>query len=135
MLVLSTMGIVTRWMGESWLWVDPLARHLVLVCAFLGSIVAVGRKNHIRIDVLAKPMEAAPKNVQHGVEAIVVAASAVVTAGLAWSAYDFYKVEQEFSSEAFLGLSSHHLVAILPIGMALLAMRWLLGLWPAKRES
>jgi len=33
-----------------------------------------------------------------------------------------------------LGLSSHHLVAILPVGLALLTLRWALALGAAPKE-
>jgi TRAP-type C4-dicarboxylate transport system permease small subunit len=133
MLTLSCLGILTRWMGSSWLWVDPLARHLVLVAAFLGSVLAVARKNHIRIDILAKPMERAPASVRNAAEVMIVFFSAVVTFGLAYSAWQFFLVEREFSAPAFLEIPSHFLVGILPVGLALVSFRWVLALFHPEK--
>ena len=47
MLGLTLVNIVLRWFGHTWLWVEPLVRHLVFVCAFLGGALATGSKNHI----------------------------------------------------------------------------------------
>lgn len=128
MLGLSLLGIVLRWTGSSLMWIDPVVRHLVIVAAFGGGVLAVGKKSHIRIDVLAKPMEFAPAKVRKNVERVLSLATALVTVGLAWSAWLFYLSEKEFGSAGLLGLHSSSLVMIFPIGWGLLALRWLLAL-------
>lgn len=136
MLGLSLLGIVLRWTGSSLMWVDPVVRHLVIVAAFGGGILAVGKKSHIRIDVLAKPMELAPPALRILVERILALATALVTVGLAWSAWLFYLSEKEYGSAGLLGLHSSSLVIIFPIGWGLLALRWLLALMaPHKAEA
>ncbi len=135
MLGLSVIGIVLRWTGSSLMWIDPVVRHLVIVAAFGGGILAVGKKSHIRIDVLAKPMEFAPLKIRKLVEGLLSLATAIVTAGLAWSAWLFYLSEKEYGSAGLLGLHSSSLVIIFPIGWGLLALRWLLVLTDSWKKA
>jgi TRAP-type C4-dicarboxylate transport system permease small subunit len=128
MLGLSLLGIVLRWSGLSLMWIDPVVRHLVLVAAFGGGVLAVGKNSHIRIDILSKPMEFAPKKMRIWVSRILTIGTAIATAGLAWSAWHFFLSEKEFGGEALLGLHSSSLVMIFPIGWALLTLRWLSAL-------
>lgn len=127
MLGLSSLGILLRWMGLSLLWIDPVVRHLVLVAAFGGGVLAVGKNSHIKIDVLAKPMEHLPLEYKRMIERILSLVTMLATSGLVWSAWQFYLSEKEFGGEALLGLHSSTLVMIFPIGWALLTVRWFLS--------
>ena len=127
MLGLSTLSIILRWGGLSLLWIDPVVRHLVLVAAFAGGVLAVAKNSHIRIDILAKPMESAPKIWRTNVERVLTIVTAVVTSALAYSAWEFFVVEKEFGSEALLGLHSSTLVMIFPLGWGALTVRWFLS--------
>jgi len=135
MLGLSLLGIVLRWTGSSLMWIDPVVRHLVIVAAFAGGILAVGKKSHIRIDLLSKPMEFAPPAMRILVERILSLVTALVTAALAWSAWLFYLSEKEYGSAGLLGLHSSSLVIIFPLGWGLLALRWLLALMTANKAE
>ena len=137
MLGLSALGIVLRWFGHSWMWIDPVVRHLVLVCAFAGGVLAVATNTHIRIDALAKPMERAPEALRAWLNRMVSLASALVTAGLVYSGWLFFVMEQEFGAPALLDLHSSWWVAIFPIGWAALFLRWLLTIFDSftKREQ
>ena len=57
MLIISTLSIFLRWFQVSFLWTDPLVRHLVFITAFLGGSLATGANNHIRIDLAGKLFE------------------------------------------------------------------------------
>lgn len=135
MLGLSLLGIVLRWMGSSLMWIDPVVRHLVIIAAFGGGILAVGKQSHIRIDVLSKPMEFAPLKMRKLVDRILSFVTALVTAGLTWSAWLFYLSEKEYGSAGLLGLHSSSLVMIFPIGWGLLALRWLLALADSWKKA
>ena len=52
MLFLSVLNIFLRWGNTTIFWIEPLVRHLVFLSAFLGGILATGRKNHIGIDII-----------------------------------------------------------------------------------
>ncbi len=127
MISLSTLSIFLRWGGLSLMWIDPLVRHLVLVSAFAGGVLAIGKNSHIRIDVIAKPMERAPVRLRLWVDRIVTLATTLVTAGLLYSAWQFFLMEQEFGAEALLGWHSSTWVGILPIGWGALTIRWFMS--------
>ena len=57
MLGLTVLNISLRWFNTSFLWIDPVVRHLVFLSAFLGGTLATGQDNHIRIDLAAKVFE------------------------------------------------------------------------------
>ena len=57
MMILSITGIVLRWFNIAFLWIDPLVRHLVFICTFLGGAIATGRGTHIGIDIIGRLLE------------------------------------------------------------------------------
>ena len=126
MIGLSFFSIVLRWSGQSMMWIDPLVRHLVLVCAFLGASIATRKGMHIKMDVFLKFIEKLPASAQKAIKIFVNTFTFVVLIFFIKSAYDFFLMEQEFGGEAFLGISSGTMVMIIPLGMALVALRTLL---------
>lgn len=124
MLLLSVISICLRWIGVSFLWVEPLVRHMVFATAFLGATLATSTGRHIAIEILAKSLEAAQK------EKILFVlnkfTSFVTIFGLVWltySGYQFFLVEKEYGRVAFLGLHSSFLVGIIPAGFLLMLAR------------
>lgn len=125
MLILTLMIIVLRWMNISYLWVDPLVRHLVFLSAFLGGVLATGRKNHIAIDVFSRLLEAKGfKNLDHNIKRFVDLVSAGVLLWMTKASFDFVTMEKEYGTEIFLGLHSGTVVMIIPIGFILIAYRF-----------
>lgn len=125
MLGLTLMNIVLRWTGQSLLWVEPLVRHLVFCCAFLGGSIATGKNSHISIDIMSKILEA--NNSQKALkiqQAVISLVSALVVAGLAYASFSFMEQEFEFGKEEFLGIHSGFLVAVLPLGFSLIGYRF-----------
>ena len=51
MLVLSLMTILLRFFSITFLWMDPLVRHLVFFATFLGAILAAGKGEHISFNL------------------------------------------------------------------------------------
>lgn len=127
-LFLSTASIVFRWMHLNFQWIEPLVRHLVFVSAFLGGVLATGRGTHIGIDLVGKFIEA--KNWHQAklwVSRIIMISSFCVLLWLIKAGIDFTIVEQEFTKDAGLGfLKSGDLVALIPIGLTLIAIRFFL---------
>ena len=133
-LLLAVSAIVLRWMGMSPSWIDPLVRHLVFLSAFLGGSLATSKRVHIKIDVLTHLIERAKSpRLKWLHQNLVSLFCFVTTVMLAYSAYEFFKVEQEFGGESFLGIHSAALVAIIPCGMGLIALRFfnqmIIGTW------
>jgi TRAP-type C4-dicarboxylate transport system permease small subunit len=126
MLGFSLLNIVLRGFETTFHWIDPLVRHLVFLCAFLGGAVATGKGNHIRMDLMGKIIET-KKWDQFG-KWLGVAISTVCLVALVWlfqSAWAFMKIELEFGKDVFWGIHSGVLVGIIPFGFAIIAFRFL----------
>ncbi len=127
MLSFSSLSIVVRWFQHNITWIDPFVRHLVFMSTFLGGIIATGHGTHIGIDIVGKFVESrgwhAAKN---AISKIIMVASIAVLVWMIKSGIDFTRVEMEFSKEEFWGIQSGYLVMIIPVGLALLALRFFL---------
>ncbi len=129
----AVLSIVLRWFGMSPMWLEPMIRHVVFLSAFLGGSLATSKGVHIKVDLLTHLVEKSPSKVIHWLHRNLVAFFCLVTTVVLMKAsYDFFLVEREFGSEAFLHIHSSYLVAIIPFGMGLIALRFfnklLLGL-------
>lgn len=124
-LFCSSGSIILRWFHINLSWIDPFVRHLVLLSTFLGGVVATGRGNHIGIDLISKFLEI--KGYVHAkliVNRTILFSSATVLIWLVKSGLDFTKVEMEFSKVEFWGINSGFLVAMIPAGLGLMAIRF-----------
>lgn len=127
MLLLTVLNIVLRWFNTTILWIDPLVRHLVFLSAFLGGVLATGKDNHIRIDLIGKVLEKFKKDkLSLWIDRIVHIVAMIATFLLTKAGLDFAKMELEFGKIAFLGIHSGALTAIIPVGMGLIFLRYLL---------
>lgn len=136
MLVLSLINISLRWFENSVMWIEPLVRHLVFLAAFLGGAIATGEGQHIKIDLLSKLLAKTENpHLQNIIEKVVLLACLLATGILTKAGYDLFLVELEYGQEAFLGLHSAHLIAIIPIGMGFIALRFFLSLFLKPREA
>jgi TRAP-type C4-dicarboxylate transport system permease small subunit len=127
MLSLTVLNIVLRWFNTSILWIDPLVRHLVFLSAFLGGSLATGKDNHIRIDLASKALESMNKPaLKIWVERFIYIVTLIALVLLTKAGVDFTKMELEFGKNVFLGLHSGVLVSIIPFGMGLIGLRYLL---------
>lgn len=133
--ILSMLGIIFRWLQISPLWLDPLVRHLVFLSAFLAGILTTGKGKHLAIDLLSKYLES-HKFYQRIVQRLVLLAS---IGGLIWLtqvSHQFFLSELEFGKAAFLEIHSAVWVAIIPVGMILIAYRFFyLFLLTFKKEN
>ena len=135
MLLLSVLSITLRWFGISFLWVEPVVRHLVFATAFLGATLATSTGRHIAIEILAKSLEASKK--EQPLFIINKVTSFLTSIALTWlfiSGYDFLKMEIEYGKVAFLGVHSSVLVSIIPIGFALMLTRTICDFFDFSKE-
>tara|TARA_R110002072_G_scaffold534_6_gene3912 strand:+ start:89424 stop:89957 length:534 start_codon:yes stop_codon:yes gene_type:complete len=126
MLLISVLNIVLRWFGIGYMWFEPLVRHLVFLSAFLGGVLATGRRTHIGIDIVGKYLEAKQSWVAH--QWILRAVSLISFVTLAWlvkTSFGFISVEAEYGKAVFLGVHSKYLVSIIPFGFSLISYRFL----------
>jgi len=125
MLLLSVASIVLRWGGLSFLWLDPVVRHLVFLCTFLGGAIATGRGTHIGIDIIGKQLEARKLNhYQDLINRAIYLASFAVLIWMIKASIEFTKVEFEYGRAEFLGIHSGFLVSIIPVGFAVICYRY-----------
>lgn len=125
MLGLSLLNILLRWMGMTWLWVEPFARHLVFLCAFLGATIAVGNGQHINIDLLGRALDhLGGKTSKVWVGVLNDFASFAVCGVLAYAGYGFAKMELGAGTRTFLEIPTWVLVSLIPIGTILISFRF-----------
>ncbi|OIQ19873.1 MAG: hypothetical protein BM556_05145 [Bacteriovorax sp. MedPE-SWde] len=139
MLLLTVISIFLRWIGISFLWVEPLVRHMVFATAFLGATLATATGRHIAIEILAKSMEATGKNnYQFLITKLTSFLTVLALVWLTYSGYSFFLVEKQYGKIAFLGLHSSFLVGIIPAGFFLMLVRGIcdfLDFQPKEIES
>lgn len=136
MLGFSLATIVLRFFNLNFPWFESFVRHLVLLSAFLGGVVATGKGTHIGIDVIGHYLES--KNLLKQklyLMRLIQIASLGTVCWLAKASFDFMKVEMEFGTPEFLGLSSGNLVSIIPIGFSLIALRFLIKFLVSFEEA
>jgi len=125
-LFLAVTSIVLRWFGESLMWLEPFVRHLVFLSSFLGGSLATSKNVHIRVDLFTKLIEKSQSKVVKWLHHnLVVFFCFVTTAVLVKASYDFFIVEKEYGAPAFLEIHSSYLVAIIPFGLGIIALRFL----------
>jgi TRAP-type C4-dicarboxylate transport system permease small subunit len=122
----AVLSIILRWLGSSPLWLEPLIRHVVFLSAFLGGSLATSKGVHIKVDLLTHVVENSRSKVIHWLHRNLVALFCFITTTILMKAsWDFYLVEKEFGAPAFLEIHSAYLVGIIPVGMGLIALRFL----------
>lgn len=136
MLFFSSGSIVLRWFQYNLTWIDPFIRHLVFFSAFLGGIIATGKGTHIGIDLVGKFIESRGwHNLRNFVSRFVMITSFLVLLWMIKAGVDFTKVEMEFSKKEFWGIDSGYLVMLIPIGLTLLAVRFIFVFWLSFDEK
>lgn len=125
MLTLSSLNIVLRWMQMNITWVDPFVRHVVFLSAFLGGVIATGQGTHIGIDLIGKFVESKGwHSLRQAINQFIFLVSGVVLIWMIKAGIDFTKVELEFGKEDFWGIHSGYLVAMIPAGLSIIALRF-----------
>ena len=104
-------------------WIDPLARHLVLWIALLGASIAIREDRHINIDILAGSLSPAlHRRVQGGVQLF----SAFVCLLLVHPAIRFLQDDYQTGKMLALGIPLWVSQAIMPVMMLVLGVRFIL---------
>lgn len=123
MLLSAIAQIVMRnFFDAGFAWIDPLHRVLVLWVAMLGAVTATREDRHISIDVLSR---FAPARLLPWLKRVVAFATAIVCALLAWHTFRFVRDEYVFSDVEIAGLPVWIWQAILPLGFAVMTLRFL----------
>lgn len=138
MIALTLLNIVLRWFSTTVLWVEPLVRQLVFLAAFLGGIIATGSRSHIAIDLVSRLLEALDKpKLKNVIDRLIIIFCLISVIWLAYAGYSFMLIEAEYGRIEFLGIHSSVFVGIIPVGLLVIAFRFLhhfLCSWTVKPE-
>ena len=124
-LALTLLNIVLRWCGLSLFWIEPLVRHLVFLGVFLGGVLATRQGGHMAIDLCGGWIERKHPKLRWWHHKLL---SLVSTASIAWLAvasWPLVQTEWQYGRESFLNIHSSFLVALVPLGFALMALSFL----------
>jgi len=134
MLVLAAAQILLRNLWDSGLsWADPLLRVLVLWLTLLGAMAATRDRHHIHIDLLGRFLG---PSLRRYVGTLTDLFAALVCGLLAWHSGRFVWFEFQAGSVLFATLPAWLCEAVMPLGFAIMGLRFLLqiGNGPPSRE-
>lgn len=132
MIVLAVLQIVLRNVfGTSLFWIDPFNRLLVLWLAVLGAMVATKEGEHIAIDAL--------KHYWSGIKLWLITKisllfSALVSGLMAYHSARFVYDEYLYETQTFSELPAWPFELIMPVGFAVMTLRFSLGLFSSPKE-
>ncbi len=122
MVVLAVTQILLRNLnGTSLMWVDPLLQNGVLWIGMLGAMIASRNDSHIRIDLASHYLSPAW---QRGLSVLVDLFTSAVCAVVAWFSLATVREEATLGLKAFGSVPSWWLQGIIPLGFALIALRY-----------
>lgn len=104
-------------------WADPAMRAAVLWIAMLAGVLAAGSAQHIRIDALLTHL---PVGIRPWIERGVLLATALICVTLAAASVAIVQLEFELGDLAFAGVPRWAILAIIPVGFGLMALRFVL---------
>ncbi|MBD3237150.1 MAG: TRAP transporter small permease subunit [Candidatus Eisenbacteria bacterium] len=122
MLALAVLQILLRnFFSTGLIWIEPLARHLVLWIGFAGAVVAAGQLRHIQMDVLSRLL---PERGRLWMLRLTTMIAGLVCAVLARAAGLYLLDEAAFGSTGFLGIPTWVLTSVIFVGFAVIAARF-----------
>ena len=122
MIIIAAVQILLRNVWETgFAWGDPLLRILVLWVGLFGAMIATRKDNHISIDILTRYLSARSKRVTGLLSDVF---TLCVCAVLTYYAVLFVMQDREAGIIAFSGLPSWWFELIMPIGFAVMSLRY-----------
>ncbi|MEM7221124.1 MAG: TRAP transporter small permease [Pseudomonadota bacterium] len=133
MIALAAYQVFARNLFDTgFTWGDGFVRVAVLWVTVIGAMVASRSDDHIRMDVLARYFST-------GTLVLVRRATALFTAlvsfGVAWSSIGFVQFEREDGTLAFGAVPAWWCEVILPVGFAVIGLRYLLRAFVLSAEQ
>jgi TRAP-type C4-dicarboxylate transport system permease small subunit len=126
MIVLATGQILLRNLFESgFIWGDELLRIMLLWLTLFGAMAASRDDKHINVDIFSRFL---PQHVAPWVRSLLDLFTVVVCWTIAWYSLRFVRTEAEFGSQLLGELPSWWFQAVIPIGFALIGLRYLIFL-------
>lgn len=121
LLLLACGQILLRNLGITWMWAEPVVRHLVLWTSFQGALVATREDGHIRIDAALRLL---PPAVRQGAAAVGESAAAIICLLLTPAAVRFVMDERDYGSELIPGLPRWVAQLVFPLVFGAMAVRF-----------
>lgn len=122
MIALAGSQIVMRNLFDSGIaWADPIVRVLVLWIGMIGAMLASQQDKHIRIDLLSRHL---PAHWLRYSTRLTELFSAILCALLAWQSGRFVYFEWQDGTTLFDYFPSWLAESILPVGFAVMALRF-----------
>jgi TRAP-type C4-dicarboxylate transport system permease small subunit len=130
-LVLVTLAgaqiILRNFFDTGLAWADPALRVLVVWTAMLGALAAVRDDKHIAIDVLQRFL---PPTAQRAARVAAFGFAALICAAMAWFTLGLVNIDYadvvSGPAKSIAGMPAWLLESILPVGFALMALRFAL---------
>lgn len=124
MIGLAVYQIVLRNVfSSSLVWVEPLLQNAVLWIGLLGAMIASRRDEHIRIDLINTWLK---PEARRWLAMVVDLFTCAVCAVVAWYSMLFLFEEMGQGGNAFPGVPSWILQAMIPIGFSVISVRYLI---------
>lgn len=124
MILLSSAQIFLRnFFDAGIVWADPSLRVLVLWIGLLGAMVATRNSRHISIDILSHFLSDQHKA---WINRLTDLFAALICLLVSWHAARFVLFEMEDGSTLFLNIPAWICELIIPIGFAIMGLRFLL---------
>ena len=124
MVALAALQIVLRnVLGTGLFWIEPLLRALVLWIGLLGAVVASREGQHIALDVLTRAL---PPRWRRPLRSAGCIFTTLVCGALAWHGVRYVLLEYEFAGTAFGAVPTWAVVAIIPLALGLIGIRYAL---------
>jgi TRAP-type C4-dicarboxylate transport system permease small subunit len=116
-----TQIVLRNFADSSLVWADAAMRAGVLWITMLAAVLAAGQARHIKIDVLLHRL---PEKLQPWVQRAMYLLTALVCITLAVASVSLLQLEMAMADVAFLGIPRWMVLAIIPIGFALMGWRF-----------
>jgi len=130
MLAMALLQIVLRnFFDSGFLWAESFLRILVLWVAMLGAMVATRERNHISIDLLSRIL---PPRLYGPLRNFAMLFSVAVCATAAWYSVEYVSYEYQDETIAFAEVPVWVCQSILPVGFAVMALRFLIGIFDRR---
>lgn len=116
-----TQIVLRNFADSSLVWADAAMRAGVLWITMLAAVLAAGQARHIKIDVLLHRL---PARIQPWVQRAMFGLTAMVCVTLAVASVSLLQLEMAMADVAFLGIPRWMVLAIIPLGFALMGWRF-----------
>lgn len=124
MIALAGYQVIARnFFDTGILWGDSLVRVLVLWLTFIGATIASRNDEHIRIDLLGRLFSDSWK--QHS-RRFASFFTCLITGVFAWYSLQFVMLDYADGIVAFAGVPAWLCESVMPLGAALISLRYLL---------